>query len=267
MAGQQYDGAVAGNRLSSVATAVRVLKAFTSTAPDWGVTDLAARIGQSKSTVHRVLSTLTDEGLLEQDPDTGRYRLGLALFDLAAAVPSQRGLHEAVLLPMTDLRNGTGETVQVGVLDGRQVVYVERLDSPNTLRMFTELGRRNHAHCTGTGKALLAFMPPDQLARVLDGWVLERKTVHTIVSAAALRRELATIRERGYAENRHESEIGVVSIAAPIRDETGTTIAALSVAGPAERVDTQHDRIAHAVVALALSTSRRLGFTGRPVRV
>jgi IclR family transcriptional regulator, KDG regulon repressor len=251
------------NRLSSVASAVRVLKAFTSATPNWGVTDLASHLGASKSTVHRILSTLTDEGLLEQDADSGRYRLGLALFDLAAAVPSQRNLHEAVLLPMTDLRNGTGETVQVGVLDGRQVVYVERLDSPNTLRIFTQLGRRLDAHCTGSGKVLLAFAPAARQARLLEGWVLERKTEHTIVSTRDLLESLARVREQGYAENRHESEVGIVSIAAPIRDESGTTIAALSVAGPAERMDAHRTRVVEAVVALALSTSRRLGYTGR----
>jgi len=251
------------NRLSSVASAVTVLKAFTSTAPDWGVSDLAAQVGQSKSSVHRILSTLTDEGLLEQSPSTGRYRLGLALFDLAAAVPSQRSLHEAVLLPMTDLRNSTGETVQVGVLDGRQVVYVERLDSPNTLRLFTELGRRNDAHCTGSGKALLAFLAKPRLDKLLTGWDLPQRTVHTIVSRNALVAEFERIRRAGFAENRQESEIGVVSIAAPIRDDCGTTIAAMSVAGPADRMDHRRDQLADTVVALALATSRRLGYRGR----
>jgi IclR family acetate operon transcriptional repressor len=255
-----------GNRLSSVATAVRVLKSFTSNHPDWGVTDLASHLGASTSTVHRVLSTLTDEGLLEQDVSSGRYRLGLALFDLAAAVPSQRNLHEAVLLPMTDLRNATGETVQVGVLDGRQVVYVERLDSPNTLRMFTELGRRNDAHCTGSGKALLAFLPERARKKLLDGWVLSRKTEYTITTHQELTKQLTEARARGYAENRHESEVGMVSIAAPIRSASGETIAALSVAGPAERIDGRQDQIAEAVRTLALSTSRRLGYKGRPSR-
>jgi len=250
------------NRLSSVASAVTVLKSFTSTSPDWGVSDLAAHVGQSKSSVHRILSTLTDEGLLEQDTTTGRYRLGLALFDLAAAVPSQRGLHEAVLLPMTDLRNSTGETVQVGVLDGRQVVYVERLDSPNTLRLFTELGRRNHAHCTGSGKALLAFLPRDERDRLLRGWTLPRLTDFTIVTTADLRADLEAVRRRGFAENRQESEMGVVSIAAPIRDESGTTIASMSVAGPADRIDIRREQVADAVMAMALATSRRLGYRG-----
>ena len=254
---------VAKNRLSSVANAARLVKAFTSAHPSWGVTELARHLGQSTSSVHRILATLTDEGLLEQDPTSGRYRLGLTMFDLAAAVPTQRGLHEAVLLPMTELRNRTGETVQVGVLDGRQVVYVERLDSPKTLRFFTTLGRRNHAHCTGSGKALLAFSPPALSDRILRGWDLPSLTEHTITSVAALKEQLAQIRRRGYAENRHESEVGVVSIAAPIRDGGGTTVAALSAAGPAERFDENHDQIANTVVVLARATSRRLGYTGR----
>ena len=157
---------MSGNRLTSVTNAVRLIKAFTSAHPTWGVSELARKTGLSKSSVHRILATLTDEGMLEQDPETGRYRLGLAMYDLAAAVPTQRDLHEAVLLPMTELRNRTGETVQVGVLDGHQVVYIERLDSPNTLRMFTDLGRRVEIHCNGTGKVLLANLPLDQRERL-----------------------------------------------------------------------------------------------------
>jgi DNA-binding IclR family transcriptional regulator len=209
------------------------------------------------------LSTLNDEGLVEQDSASGRYRLGLALFDLVAAVPSQRSLHEAVLLPMTDLRNMTGETVQVGVLDGRQVVYVERLDSPNTLRMFTNLGRRIDAHCAGSGKALLAFLPKTQLDKVLNGWDPPQRTEHTIVARSALEAEFESIRRAGFAENRQESEIGVVSIAAPIRNDGGTTIAALSVAGPTDRMDHRRQQLSDAVVAMALATSRRLGYRGR----
>lgn len=251
-----------GNRLSSVANAVKVLKSFTAGHPSWGVTELAAKLGLSKSSVHRILTTLADESLLEQD-SKGRYRLSLAMFDLAAAVPTQRGLHEAVLLPMTELRNRTGETVQVGVLDGRQVVYVERLDSPHTLRMFTEMGRRNDAHCTATGKALLAFSSPTARERVMKGWVLPRQTEYTITSLPDLRKQLSEIRQRGYAENRHESELGVVSIAAPIRDGTGNAVAAMSVAGPAERMDDQHQSITESVMTLTRVTSAQLGYTGR----
>jgi DNA-binding IclR family transcriptional regulator len=164
---------------------------------------------------------------------------------------------------MTDLRNRTGETVQVGVLDGRQVVYVERLDSPNTLRFFTELGRRNDAHCTGSGKALLAFLAKPQLDKLLKGWDLPSKTEHTIISRRALVEELDRVRRGGFAVNNEESEIGAVSIAAPIRDDTGTTIASLSVAGPTDRMARERDQLAGTVVTMALATSRRLGYRGR----
>lgn len=249
---------MSNNRLSSVRTAVQILKAFTSSAPSWGVTELSNQLGISKSTTHRVLSTLTDEGLLEQLPQTSQYRLGLVMFDLVAAVPSQRGLHEAVLQPLSDLRSATGETVQVGVLDERHVIYVERLDSPNTLRFFTELGRRNHAHCTASGKVLLAFSSSAKRKRLLDGWDLIPKTEFTIVSTAELSADLTTVRRQGFAENRHESEVGVVSMAAPIRDARGITIASMSVAGPVERMDRDSSGMSEAVRKMAAVASKRL---------
>ena len=166
---------VGNSTLSSVHNAVRVLKSFSASNREWGVSELARHLDISKSTVHRLLLTLTEGGLLAQDPDGGKYRLGLAVFDLAAAVPTQLDLHEAVMAPMTDLRNKTGETVHVSVLDGRHVVYIERLDSPNTLRTFLEIGRRNSAHCCGSGKVLLAFSPRDLVDKLLKGWKLEPK--------------------------------------------------------------------------------------------
>lgn len=251
------------NRLSSVANAARVLKAFSSRSPTWGVTELAAELDLSTSTVHRILSTLADEGVLDQDHQSGRYRLGLSVFDLAAAVPTQRPLHEAVLVSMTELRSRTGETVQVGVLDGRHVVYVERLDSPNTLQVFTELGRRADAHCTSSGKALLAFVPQAERERLLDGWKLTAKTEHSITDLDELRAELRRIRQRGYAENRHESEPGVVSVAAPIRDGSGGAVASLSLAGPSERMDPNRGAYADAVMALARTVSTQMGWRVR----
>jgi len=253
---------MSGNRLTSVTNAVRLIKTFTSVRPTWGVSELSRELGISKSSVHRILATLTDEGMLEQDPDSGRYRLGLAMYDLAAAVPTQRDLHEAILLPMTDLRNRTGETVQVGVLDGRQVVYIERLDSPNMLRTFTDVGRRVEIHCTGTGKALLAFVASERREQILANLDLSKKTSYTITSVRKFQQELDQIRRRGFAENRHESEVGVVSIAAPIRDAAAITIAAISVAGPAERMDPRRAEITQAVLLAAGSVSRRLGYRG-----
>ena len=249
------------NRLSSVANAARVLKAFSAGHPTWGVSALAVELDLSTSTTHRLLSTLADEGLLIQDAETGQYRLGLSVFDMAAAMPNQRTLHEAVLVSMTELRYRTGETVQVGVLDGREVVYVERLESPNTLRVFVELGRRASAHRTSSGKAMLAHLGRSQREALLRGWQLDAPTRHTISDLPALREELARIRRQGFAENREESELGVASVAAPIHDSTGVVVASLSLAGPVDRVDENRSGYAKAVVTFARTVSLQMGWT------
>ena len=247
--------------LTSVANAARLLKQFTPQHSSLGVTELAGRLGLGKSTVHRLLATLEDERLIEQDQATGRYRLGLAVFELGAAASSPTDLHQAVLLPMSMLRVRTGETVQMAVLDGREVVYIERLESPNTLRLFLAVGARNDAHSTGTGKCLLAFLPDPDLQRLLDGWQLANKTEATITDHRDLRRELRRVRSQGYAINAHESEPGVVSVAAPIRDRRGTVVASISVAGPAERMDPRRDEIIRLVVEAAAVASKRLSFS------
>ena len=244
--------------LSSVGNAARMLKQFSSSRRDLGVTELATRLGLGKSTVHRLLATLVEERFVEQDLQTGRYRLGLAAFELGAAASSPTDLHQAVLMPMSVLRIRTGETVQTAVLDGRQVVYVERLESPNTLRLFLEVGTRNDAHSTGTGKCLLAYLDNTQLDRLLHGWDLPAKTPHTITDPQRLRQALKEIRARGWADNRHESEVGVISVAAPVRDGAKRVVAALSVAGPAERMEERLPLITQAVVEAAATASRRV---------
>lgn len=252
--------------LGSVRNAARVLKAFTARRRSYGVTELARVLGVSKSTAHRLLTTLAAEQLVEQDPETGRYHLGLAVYDLLAATIAGGGLTEAVLPPMTLLRTRTGATVHVAVLDGREVVYVERLDSPQSLRMFLEVGRRNWAHGTATGKALLAHLAAPDLDRVLDGWEPVALTPHTITDAAQLRKELLGVRDVGYAHNQEEAEIDAMSVAAPIRDATTTVVAAMSVVDTTARMRPHLHKVTHAVMEAAAMASRRLGYRARGSR-
>ena len=245
--------------LSTVTNALVVLKEFRSAPGDLGVSELARRLGLPKSSVHRLVRTLTAEGFLEQDPRSGRYRLGLVLTELGAAAVSNSGLHSAVIGPLEELWRLTGETVQVGVLDERHVVFVERIESPRTLRLFNEVGRRNWAHASATGKVLLAFLPPAELDRLLEGWELAALTPHTITDRARLVEELAVVRDRGYAQNVHESSIGIASVGAPIRDDRGVVVAAISSAGPALRLANEMESHAGAVMAAAEAISRNLG--------
>ena len=246
-------------RLSSVRNAARLLKEFSHTDRELGCSELARRLGLTTSTVHRLLATLTDERLLERGRTPGTYRLGLAMYDLGASVASHPDLHEAAMPAMAGLRHATGETVQLAVLDGLESVYVERLESPHTVRIFSRVGTRLPATTTSTGKVLLAALTPADLDARLAGWVPTRPTPHSIADPATLRAVLVAISARGWAENREESRLGVSSVGAPVRDGGDTVIAALSVAAPVSRTSAAVlRRHVHQVVDAAAVVSRRL---------
>jgi len=248
--------------LASVSNAARVLKEFGKGEQELGVSELARRLGLGKSSTHRLVHTLAVERLLEQNPQTGHYRLAVTMHQLGAQVQEAVDLHTAANPVVEQLRNLTKETVQIAVLDGRHVVYVERRESPQTVRLFGRVGHRNHAHCTSTGKVLLASLPRDELDALLAGWRLPRRTPYTITTHAALLAELDAVRQQGWAENVNESEVGVASVAAPIRDATGV-VAAVSIAGPIQRLeDAALRRHVRPVVDAAAAISRRLGWPG-----
>lgn len=256
-----------GSTLSSVRNAARLLCSFSAAEPELGVSELARRLGLGKSTVHRLLSTLATERLVERNPASGRYRLGIKLYELGAIVSSHLDLHEAVALHIDNLRNYTGETVHVAVLDGAEVVYIERRESPRTLRAFGRVGHRNFAHCTSTGKVLLAFRPPEEIERLIEGRELPPKTPYTITDPVRLRHELERVRLRGYAENINESEVGLASVAAPIRDARGRVVAAISVAGPVARFEGEAmRRFAAATLQTSDEISERLGYRAERAR-
>ena len=249
--------------LSSVGNAARLLKAFLSREKEIGVSELARRLDLGKSTVHRLLTTLVQEGLVERNPDTGAYRLGLTMFELGQVVQSHMDLHGAVGPVLAALREETHEGCQVGVLDGHEVVYIDRLESSQTLRLFNETGRRVPVHTTSSGKVLLAHLTEPELERVLAAASpLAQMTPRSITDPAVLRTELARIRARGWSEAVEEREIGVASIAAPIRDAAGRVVAAISIGGPAARMGAQQRRrLAEVVVEAGEAASRRLGWS------
>ncbi len=254
-------GASAGG-LSTVRNAARLLKVFRSREADLGVSELARRLGLGKSTVHRMLTTLVAEGLIEQDPRTGGYRLGIVMFELGQAVRVHMDLHAAVGQVLGELRAQTGESSQVGVLDGHEVVYVDRLESAHSLRLFTETGRRVPVHCTSSGKVLLAYLPEARRHAVLRTAPLTALTPHTITSREQLVAELARVRQRGWAEAINEREIGIASIAAPVRDVTGEVVAAISIGVPLARCNVMAlRRLAPTIVEAAEAASRRLGWS------
>jgi len=247
--------------LSTVRNAARLLKAFLTREEELGVAELSRRLGLGKSTVHRLLTTLLDEGMVEQDRGTGRYRLGIVMFELGEAVRLRMDLHGAAGAVLVRLREQTGESVQVGVPDGDDVVYLERLDSAHSLRLFGDPGRRVPLYCTSSGKVLLAFREEPERVAYLARVQLTPLTRHTIVDPSRLRDELSTVRTRGWAEAINERQVGVASLAAPVRDPSGEVVAAISVNAPVTRFrGVPRRRLAQTVMDAGEAVSRRLGW-------
>jgi len=190
----------------------------------------------------------------------GGFRLGMALFELGQLAPGQRGLREVAAPFLTDLFEATRQTVHLAVRDRDEVVYVQKIDGRRGPAMPSRVGGRMPTYCTGVGKALLAFSPPDDIAAVL-GKDLHRRTARTVVAPGLLVSELARVRAQGVAVEHEESTIGVVCVAAPILAPAGNAVAAVSVTGWASDMDPL--RYAPAVRAAALGVARAMGFNTR----
>jgi DNA-binding IclR family transcriptional regulator len=247
-------------RLSSVATAMRLLKAFTADGAELGISTLAKRIGVAKSTAHRLAVTLVQEGMLEQNRDSGKYRLGIALFRLGALVRQRMDVSNEAKPILYELREKTNESVHLAILDGTEIMYIYNLESTQAIRMRSDIGVRKPAYCTAEGQAMLAFQPPQVIDAVISAGLAAR-TPQTITDPAALQEAFATIRRRGCAIEDEESELGMRAIASPIRDDSGEVVAAVGVAGPATRLSrrTTAAFVPH-VIEAAAAISRRLGY-------
>jgi len=250
----------AKTRLSSVANAIRLLKVFSDDEYEIGISSLAKRLGLAKSTVHRLASTLIAEKLLEQNTQDGKYRLGLLLFELGSLVRRKMDVSAEARPLLKALMEQTGETVHLAVLDDQAVLYVNRIESRRAIRMGFGLGTRAPLHCTALGKVLLAFQPREFIEEVIANG-LTRRTPETLTRPQALRQELAAIRARGYAIEDEEIEIGLRSIAAVVRGDSGNAIAAIDIAGPAHRL-TKKVLLSYArdLMGATEAVSMRLGY-------
>jgi IclR family transcriptional regulator, acetate operon repressor len=259
------DGERASTRRSSlvsVARAIRCLELIAD-AGELGVSELGRRLGVHKATASRLAATLADRGLVERDPLTERYRLGFGLIRLAGAAISGLDLIRTARPVMEDLADRTRETVNLGVLSGDDVIYVDQVTGARSIVSVNWVGRRTPLHCTASGKVLMAFAPDAERDRLL-AIPLEASTRRTIVEPSALRAQLEETRTRGYATTMEELEQGLNAVAAPVRQADGRVVAALSVSGPAFRVRAiDLPRLGRTTIDAATAISRRLGHAGR----
>ena len=251
---------VESGRLSSVTSALRVLKAFSDGEPELGISSIAQRLGLAKSTVHRLAVTLAGEGFLEQNPQNGRYRLGLSLFSLGALVRQRMDVSNQAPSLLGALRDRTQATVHLAILNDTSIIYLYNMESAQAIGTRSYIGTRKPAFCTSEGRVLLAFNSPDLLAAVFKE-ELAARTPKTTTNVKALRQMLEEVRHNGYATDDEESEVGMRSIAAPIRDISGKAIAAVGLAGPTQRLTKKElRRLVPEVMATALEVSERMGY-------
>lgn len=251
---------VCGKRLSSVGTAIALLKCFTADEQELGVTDLSRKLGVAKSTVHRLARTLIADGMLEQNAENEKYRLGLALFGLGALVRRRMNLSSEARQDLFALRQATGETVQLAILDGSEIMFVYNLESTQAIRVNSDIGVRKPAFCTASGRAVLAFQPDDALGAVMAAGLTAR-TPKTETDPIRLRHLLAQVRQRGYAIEDEESEVGMRAVAAPVRAAGGVVVGSVAVAGPVQRLSNDvMANFAPEVIRTAEAISARLGY-------
>ncbi|WP_337266234.1 IclR family transcriptional regulator [Oryzifoliimicrobium ureilyticus] len=197
-------------------------------------TDLLETLGQPRGTLHRHLSHLLEEGLLEVDNE-GRYRLGLRLLEIASLSWSKNDLRAVCSPHLNRLQHETGETVHLGVLRETSVIYLDKVEGRQSVRMYSQIGNGSPAYCTGVGKAALSLVSDDLLPALLSKMEFHRFTRSTL-DAASLLAEIKSIRERGYAFDMEEHEQGIRCIAAPIDARGSGFLGAVSITGPAYRL-------------------------------
>jgi IclR family transcriptional regulator, acetate operon repressor len=238
---------------SVIGRAMTVLTCYGPADEGLSLTELTRRSGLAKPTVYRLLVELAGWQLVER---SGRqWRLGIKLFELGQMVPRQRELRTAARPFLRGLHEATGSTIHLAILDGAQVVYIEKLEPAGSPGPLSRAGGLGLLHCTGIGKALLAYSPDGLIAAVIAKG-FERRTPYTIAAPGILLRQLEDIRRANVAYDREESALGVTCVASPVIDGRGIAVAAVSVSGSTTRL--RGSRIENAVQAAASGIAAEL---------
>lgn len=223
-----------GRRIGSVSNALRVLRLLAASPEGIGVTELALRMGIGKSTAHLLLQTLAADDFVVQRPDA-RYQLGMGALEVGAAAGGVAATGGPLTEELHALADASSEAVSLAAASGQDAIIIQRVESASVLRAEIQVGTRMPLHASASGKLLLAQMPLERVLRLFPDEHLPGVTDHTLENRAELLDQLEEVRRRGYAWNDDEYTEGVSGVAAGVRDATGSTVFALSIAGPTHR--------------------------------
>jgi DNA-binding IclR family transcriptional regulator len=229
------------------------------------IRDLSDELKLPKGTVHRLLLSLSYFGYIKQDTNTKKYLLGLKLLELGNLIINQLDLRKLAEPLLKELVESTRETVHMVIIENNEVVYIDKIETEeNTggLKMASMVGSRNPAHCSAVGKVLVSYFSDEEIDALIREKGLPQKTVHTITDPLKLKEELIIIKKQGYAIDDEENEAGIRCVAAPIFNNKGKAVSAISLSGPAFRVTKKliQDSLKKEVIKTASEISKRLGF-------
>jgi len=247
------------NRVQSLDRALEILDLLAA-GRELGVTELSRRLEVHKSTAFRLCATLLERGLVEQNPSTEKYRLGYGLVRLAGAVRAELDLSRAARPVLQSLAERSGETVNLAVLQGDEVINIDQITAPHLVVTVNWIGKQTPLHCTSNGKVLLAHLSQSRRESILAA-PLKRFTPRTITDRRTLERQLRRVEEEGFAFTLEELEVGLNAVAAPVRSGDGRVGAAVSLSGPSYRVSPQRlPELGQMVREAGDAISRRLGY-------
>jgi IclR family KDG regulon transcriptional repressor len=247
--------------VASVARAISILDCFSGSSVELRLSDIAMEMQLSKSTVYGLVNTLTAKGLLEQNPKTKGYRLGIKLFELGSLVRRRMDLLSDSKPYCTELSRKYNATVHLAIYNGDDVIYINKVDSPDAIIIYSQIGKKAPIHCTGVGKAIFAYLPKTSLENYLKKHTLQKFTDNTITNPEQLMKEFALIRNKGYAVDNEEIEFGLRCVAAPIFSHKNTPVGAISISAPTARLPEEDiETIACDVQFYAMQISQRLGY-------
>lgn len=271
-------------RVKVLEKALAVLDLLGEARGELTLSQLAERLGLAKPTAFRIVTVLEHADYLERAPGSRGFRLGLKLHRLGALVDASAALQKLARPFLEDLTARCDETAHLVVLNKGEALYLDKIEGKRSVRVVSRVGMRLPAHCSGVGKVLLAHVPDEEVDAIIREHGLPRFTPNTIVDRQALYAELRRIAARGYAIDAEEIELGLKCVAAPVHDETGTVVAAISVSGPRFRFDDHLEKFVSLVLrasggisaalrnqdptpARARSRHEKLDGTGRKQRV
>ncbi len=220
----------------SIHRAFVLLEALSESSKGLRISELSRQTGWPKSSIFNILTTLTQDGYVSQDPESSRYRMTIKLFSLGGAVVERMDIRKLAYPLLVDLMEKTGETVNLGILDGTEAIYLETVAGPGAISVRTWPGKRLPIHRTALGKALAAELTEESLVTIIENTGLPSGTNNSHTTLETLQADLESTRQRGYAVDDEEDELGMCCVGAPVRDYREKTVAAVSVTGLAHRM-------------------------------